>query len=287
MQSSTPLYKAARRQAADELAAVLPPRPADAHKGLFGHVLVIGGNHGMAGAIRLAGEAALRGGAGRVTLATRPEHAVPLAAARPELMAAGVAGAAELAPLLARTTCCVIGPGLGQDAWAAGLLNAVLAAALPSVLDADALNLLAAAPVSLPAGAILTPHPGEAARLLGCAVAAVQADRLLAVQQLAVRYRAVAVLKGAGTLVAGPEEAPTVCPYGNPGMATAGMGDVLAGLIGALLAQGLAPAVAARAGVLAHALAGDLAADRQPRGLLAGDVLSRLRAVLNPAAGGS
>lgn len=282
MKVSAPLYKAARPQVADELAAVLPPRPADAHKGLFGHVLVVGGNHGMAGAARLAGEAVLRSGAGRVTLATRPEHAALITAARPELMAAGVSGASELAPLLARATCCVVGPGLGQDAWAAGLLEAVLAAGLPTVLDADALNLLAVKPLPLPAAAILTPHPGEAGRLLGCDATAIQADRLAAVQQLAARYRTVAVLKGAGTLVAGPDEEPTVCPYGNPGMATAGMGDVLAGLIGALLAQGLAPVAAARAGVLAHALAGDLAAGSQPRGLLAGDVLARLRAVLNP-----
>lgn len=282
MQSSAPLYKAARPQVAAELAAVLPPRPADAHKGLFGHVLVIGGNHGMAGAVRLAGEAALRGGAGRVTLATRPEHAALLTAARPELMAAGITGADELTSLLGGATCCVIGPGLGQDAWAASLLNAGLAADLPTVLDADALNLLAAAPVPLPAGTILTPHPSEAARLLGCTAAAIQADRLVAVQRLAARYRTVAVLKGAGTLVAGPEEQPTICPYGNPGMATAGMGDVLAGLIGALLAQGLTPLAATRAGVLAHALAGDRAAGTQPRGLLAGDVLAQLRAVLNP-----
>jgi len=261
--------------------AALAPRPRSAHKGAAGRLLVVGGDQGYAGAPRLAGEAALRSGAGLVTLATRAEHAPAQAAARPELMCHGVAGRRELAGLCARADVIAIGPGLGQAAWGRELLAEALLATCPLVLDADALNLLAQDPRPLPQ-AVLTPHPGEAARLLACTVAAVEADRFAAVRELQRRYAGVVVLKGAGTLVAAPGRPVAVCPYGNPGMASGGMGDVLTGVIGALLAQGLAPADAARAGVCLHARAGDVAAARGERGLIASDLFACLRAGVNP-----
>ena len=264
-----------------ELRAALPPRPRDAHKGTFGHVLVIGGASGMSGAARLAGEAALRVGAGLVTLAVSP--VASLSAARPELMCHGVADAAALAPLLDRCTVVAVGPGLGQDAWARALLEAALAAGKPSVLDADALNLLAARGLrGLPARAVLTPHPGEAARLLGCASGAVQADRRGSLQRLCDASDGIVVLKGSGTLVGERGRVPALCRAGNPGMAAGGMGDVLTGAIAGILAQCRDPWLAAGAGVLAHARAGDaLAARCGARGLLAGDVAAELTAAAN------
>lgn len=258
------------------------PRARTAHKGLHGHVLVIGGDHGMAGAVRLAGEAALRTGAGLVSLATRPEHAAALAAACPELMSHGVTGALDLVPLLRHATVVVIGPGLGQSAWAQSLLATVLESRQPRVIDADALNLLAGEAVHAERQ-VLTPHPGEAGRLLGMATAVVQADRFTAAQAIAERYGGTAVLKGAGTVVSNRGLLPVVCTAGNPGMATAGMGDVLSGVIAALLGQGLEPTTAAVAGVCLHGCAGDRAAVAGERGMTARDVIVELRAVLNTA----
>jgi NAD(P)H-hydrate epimerase len=261
-------------------------RARTAHKGQHGHVLVIGGDHGMPGAVRLAGEAALRSGAGLVTLATRPEHAALLAAACPELMSHAVTRARDLQPLLRRATVVVIGPGLGRSAWAQALLAVVLEARQPQVIDADALNLLAAAPC--PADhRVLTPHPGEAARLLDLSVAAVQADRLRAAQTMAERYGGSVVLKGAGSVVSRATCLPVVCAGGNPGMATAGMGDVLSGVIAGLLAQGLEPPVAAVAGACLHGSAGDRAAAAGERGMSARDVIAELRGVLNHAGPGA
>lgn len=271
----------ARRLAVRELAELLPPRERDGHKGRYGHVLLIGGDHGMAGAIAMAAEAAGRAGAGLVTVATRAEHAAVLTARRPETMVHGVAVAEDLAPLLVRATVVVIGPGLGQGEWGRALFAAALAAGKPLVLDADALNLLAEQPRAQ-GGWVLTPHPGEAARLLNTDTAAVQADRLAAARALAQRYGGVAVLKGAGTVVDDGRH-PAICPYGNPGMGTGGMGDVLAGVIGALLAQGLGLSGAAAAGVLVHALAGDdAAAAGGERGLAATDLLPFIRNRVNP-----
>jgi NAD(P)H-hydrate epimerase len=264
-----------------QLAGWLPPRTRTAHKGAFGHVLVVGGNRGMAGAARMAGEAALRAGAGLVSVATHPEHAASLNAGRPELMCIGVNGPEALDPLLDRATVVALGPGLGQDGWARALHSRVLAAGLPVVLDADGLNLLAAN-ADTRDNWVLTPHPGEAARLLGCETREIQADRPRAVADIAARHQAVVILKGAGTLVAGGDRPLRVCSDGNPGMASGGMGDVLTGLVAGLAAQGLALADAAAAGVLAHALAGDAAAMAGERGLLAGDLLEVLRRQLNP-----
>lgn len=265
---------------AEELALWLPRRPRDAHKGDHGHVLLVGGEQGMAGAILLAARAALRAGAGLVTVATRAAHAALLTAAQPEAMFHAVESDDELRALFERADVVAIGPGLGQGEWGRRMWALASASGLPLVVDADALNLLAAAPLRLP-GAILTPHPGEAARLLGTATAAVQADRAAAAALLYERYGASIVLKGAGSLVFG--ERLRVCPYGNPGMGAGGTGDVLTGIAAALLAQGLAPETAAAAAVTAHALAGDRAAEAGERGLVAGDLIAELRAVVNPA----
>lgn len=269
---------------AGELPRILPRRAATAHKGNFGHVLVVGGNQGMSGAVRLAGEAALRSGAGLVSIATRPAHAPLLPLVRPELMCHGIAGGADLAPLLARATVVAVGPGLGQDAWARELLAATLACDLPLVVDADALNLLT--PADRPRRHwILTPHPGEAARLLGTTSALVQGDRLGALRSLCERWGGTIVLKGSGTLVAGATGPGWLIPTGNPGMATAGMGDVLTGITAGLVAQavpGLAPADVAAAAAFVHGAAGDAAARDGQRGILASDLIGQLRPWLNP-----
>jgi NAD(P)H-hydrate epimerase len=265
----------------EDYKTLLGPRATTAHKGHFGHVLVIGGERGFTGAARMAAEAALRSGAGLVSLATRREHAALLNMGRPELMCHGVEGLADLEPLLKRSTVVAIGPGLGQGDWGAQLLDRVLETKLPLVVDADALNLLALEPVKRD-NWILTPHPGEAARLLGCAAAEVQADRFKAVRALQEIFGGIAVLKGAGTLIcAGPGQSIALCREGNPGMASGGMGDVLTGVTAALLAQGLSLDTAAMAAVCLHGAAGDRAARQGQRGLLATDLLPELRWLLN------
>jgi NAD(P)H-hydrate epimerase len=259
----------------------LPPRSNNAHKGNFGHVLAIGGDAGLGGAIRLAGEAALRVGAGLVSVATRSAHVTALNAARPELMAAGVEGPQELEALLQRASVVAVGPGLGQRAWGHALWHAALGAGKPLVLDADALNLLARDRAALGSVAVLTPHPGEAARLLDTDTATIAKDRFAAARSLAQRYTAVTVLKGAGTLIAAPGGDVAVCPWGNPGMASGGMGDVLTGVIAGLLAQRLDAWQAACAGVALHALAGDEAARAGQAGMVAGDLFGPLRKLRN------
>ncbi|MFI4969128.1 MAG: NAD(P)H-hydrate dehydratase [Lysobacterales bacterium] len=266
----------------DSIARLLAPRRGNVNKSDFGHVLAVGGNEGMGGAIRLSGEAALRSGAGLVSVATRASNTGALNAACPELMARGVDDdAVALAPLLERASVVAIGPGLGQDAWAHALFHAALGAGKPLVIDADALNLLAKQPRALSMPCVLTPHPGEAARLLGCDTATVQRDRFAAVRTLAARYAAVVVLKGAGSLIADRQGRVAVCPWGNPGMASGGMGDLLTGVVAALLAQGLLPWDAARLGVAVHARAGDIAAGTAPRGLVASDLFAPLRLLVN------
>ena len=266
------------------LARLLPRRARTGHKGDYGHVLVVGGNHGMAGAARLAGEAALRAGAGLTSVATRPENVASVVGARPELMAHGISHAADLDGLLARATVVAVGPGLGRDAWAHEVLRAVLDASQPKVLDADALNLLADNPERRNDW-ILTPHPGEAGRLLGRATTDIQGDRLAAVSALAERYGGTALLKGRNTLVAESGGIPLLIDRGNPGMATGGMGDVLTGLVAGILAQ-CRPADAlqvAAAAAFAHASAADRAASPGgERGLIASDLFCHLRACLNP-----
>ncbi len=252
-----------------------------AHKGDFGHVLIVGGGAGMPGAVRLCGEAALRTGAGLVSIATHPDHAAIIVAARPELMAHAIEDAADLEPLIERASVVAFGPGLSQSHWASALLERVASCGLPAVWDADALNLLAAAPATAD-DRVITPHPGEAGRLLGTSTRDVQADRIAAVRALAERYGGTAVLKGAGTLVSSGNGAPWVSTAGNPGMASPGMGDALTGIIAALIAQGLSIEEAAVVGVEAHARAGDIAARDGERGLLATDLIAALRDVVNP-----
>lgn len=261
--------------------SVLPKRKRDAHKGDFGHVLVVGGGEGMPGAALLCGEAALRSGAGRVSLATDSGHAASIAAARPELMTHGVDDADALQPLLEKADVIAFGPGLGQSAWAESLYAAVVSAGKPSVWDADALNLLARNG-SRDEKRIITPHPGEAGRLLGTSARDVQNDRRAALLALQERYGGTVVLKGAGTLVTSDNDAPWICTAGNPGMAAPGMGDVLTGIIAALIAQGLATSDAAPAAVQVHARAGDVAAGSGERGMLAGDLVGQLRGAVNP-----
>ncbi len=265
------------------LAGWLPSRRRDSHKGTNGHVLCIGGDHGSAGAIMLCVDAALRCGAGLASVATRTGHVAALLARRPEAMAHAVESEAGLAALCARADVIAVGPGLGKAQWGRDLLSCALSAGKSLVVDADALNLLAAQPRELSPGTILTPHPGEAARLLEWSDGArVQADRYAAAASLVARYRCVVVLKGAGTIVAAPGCTPFVIAAGNPGMAVGGMGDLLTGVIAALRAQGLEAFDAAACGALLHAVAGDVAAGQGQRGMLPSDLLPALRQCANP-----
>ncbi len=254
----------------------LPRRRPDAHKGDHGHVLAVGGDLGAGGALLLCVAAALRGGAGLVSALTRAEHVAAFLSSWPECMVHASAAGELPAPLSRRATVIALGPGLGQGDWGRALFAALVDDPRPRVLDADALNLLAQAPRRL-ANAVLTPHPGEAARLLGASAGEVQSDRFGALDALVARFGCAVVLKGAGTLVGAPGERPVVIGAGNPGMAVGGMGDVLTGVVAALLAQGLAPFEAAWRGALLHAVAGDLAALGGRRGLLPSDLLPLLR----------
>jgi len=266
--------------AADFLSESLKLRLRNSHKGSFGHVLAVGGIKGMSGAIRLCGEAALRSGAGRVTLATDPGHASLVNLNRPELMVKTVADEAGMQSLLNGNFVVAIGPGLGAADWSESLLEACLKTKAALVVDADGLNLLALKSQQRAFKRdnwILTPHPAEAARLLACEVSEIQQDRILAATTMAKRYAACVVLKGCGTIIADPSGKYAICPQGNPGMATAGSGDVLTGIIVALLGQGLSCFNAAKAGVMAHAQAGDLAAeDLGEMALIAGDIIDYL-----------
>ena len=268
---------------ADVLHGFFPLRPRDLHKGRNGHVLCIGGDAGSGGAVMLAVDAALHCGAGLASVATRTAHVPALLARRPEAMVHAVEGTTDVACLLERAGVIAIGPGLGQGEWGCRLFDAVLACDKSRVFDADALNLLAQSPRRLHERDVITPHPGEAARLLGIAIAEVQRDRFAAATALCERYGAVVALKGAGSIVASPDTVPAVICAGNPGMAVGGMGDLLTGCIAALLAQGFAPRDAAIAGALLHAAAGDAAArDEGERGLLPSDLLPWMRRLANP-----
>jgi hydroxyethylthiazole kinase-like uncharacterized protein yjeF len=265
-----------------ELLPLLPERAADAHKGQFGHVMVIGGELGYGGAAILAAETASMTGAGLISLATRAEHVAAALVRRPELMVIGVPSGQELEPYLARPTVLVVGPGLGRTPWSEQLLQQALQSNLPLVLDADALNILAEGHLPLPAHRqwVMTPHPGEAARLLGCSTQEVQDNRIWAVTQLQQKLGGVILLKGAGTLICA-DGTVFLAKVGNPGLATAGSGDVLAGLIGSLLAQGLAPLQAAQLGVCLHGEAADLAIeDTGIAGLQAAELAPYIRELL-------
>jgi len=264
------------------------PRSPSAHKGDFGHVLVVGGDLGMGGAARMAAEAAARVGAGLVSVATRVEHAGAIFSSRPELMVHGIDSLASLTPLLERASVIAIGPGLGQGDWGrtgfTRILDKLTTSALPLVIDADGLNLLALEPAHYDHW-VLTPHPGEAARLLGISSAEVQADRFAAARVIQQRYGGVCILKGAGTLVQSVDDDCRVCSDGNPGMASGGMGDVLTGVIAGLLAQGFEPEQAAAMAVCIHAHAADIAAREGERGMLASDLMPVVRRLVNPVDG--
>lgn len=273
---------AARRLDWAKQCELLGPRARSAHKGHFGHVLVIGGDSGFGGAARLAAEATARAGAGLISLATRPAHVPAVIAACPEVMAHGLDQPRDVASLLKRATVIAVGPGLGREDWGRELWAAACDSGKPLVVDADALNLLAADPQQRDHW-ILTPHPGEAARLLRCSVAEVQADRLAAADALVQRFGGTVVLKGAGSVVASASaRPPAICTDGNPGMASGGMGDVLTGLVAGLWAQGLSREDAAEMGVCLHGAAGDRAAADGERGLTASDLVSQVRALVNP-----
>ncbi len=262
------------------LTEMLKPRLLNSHKGSFGHVLAVGGSPGMAGAIRLCGEAALRSGAGRVTLVTDPAHAGFINLSRPELMVRTTRGESDWLSMPDTDFVIAVGPGLGGSTWSESLFRTCFESDAALVVDADGLNILARSnqPETRRRGNwILTPHPAEAGRLLGCEATEIQQDRISAAIRIAKDFNAIVVLKGCGSVIAEPGGEYAICPSGNPGMATAGSGDVLTGIIVALLGQRLSCFDAAKAGVLAHAEAGDLAAmETGEIGLIAGDIIDCL-----------
>jgi len=270
-----------------QLKDVLPRRNRVAHKGAFGRVLIVGGDHGMAGAALMAAEAACRVGAGLIYAATRPGHVSAWVAHRPEIMVKGIDITQHVETMLEQVDVVVIGPGLGQQAWGQQLFQKVLSSDKPMVIDADALNLLAQQGiVSQSALAprdnwVLTPHPGEAARLLGCTIEEVERDRFNAVSLLQKKYGGTIILKGAGTLIASPTSLYLI-NTGNPGMASGGMGDVLSGALGGLLAQKAIPNnMVASIAVALHGEAANLA--REVVGeysLLASDVIDAIPELL-------
>lgn len=256
----------------------LSTRKKNSHKGHYGHVLVIGGSESMMGAALLSATAALRMGAGLVSLATDEKHAAAIVLKRPEIMAFDWRNSKILCDRIAAATMIAIGPGLGQSPQARRLLAQALKTKKPLVVDADALNLLARRPIKRD-NWILTPHPGEAARLLGCTTSQIQRDRFSSIKKIQKKFGGVIVLKGCGTLIRSPQKLPTdhcplttLCPHGNPKMATGGMGDVLTGIIAGLVAQGLSLEEATKTGVFLHAKAGDKAA-RKKKFILASDLL--------------
>lgn len=268
------------RYDASQLVHWFRPRRPCAHKGEHGRLLVIGGDQGFAGAVRMAGEAALRAGCGLVRVLTRKDNITAVLAMRPELMVD------ELTPEtldngLQWADALVIGPGLGQQAWGKQALQQAENFCKPMLWDADALNLLALHPHKQ-SHRIITPHPAEAARLLNCSVSQIERDRLLASEQLQRRYGGCVLLKGAGSIAQGHKQR-GIIDVGNPGMASAGMGDILSGIIGGLLAQGVNLYTALCAGSVAHGAAADwLARQYGTRGLLALDVLNVLHRFINP-----
>ncbi len=262
-------------------------RSEHSHKGDNGHVLVIGGDHGFGGAPLIAAEAAARSGAGLISVATRPEHGPAIVARCPELMVKGINNTAELKAQINASTVIVAGPGLGQSSWSAECLKAAFGVDHPIVLDADALNLISQDRIDapLPLNHIMTPHPGEAARLLNCSVVDIQEAREQACLELLEKFGGVIVLKGAGTLIASRHHGRIqldICNHGNPGMGSGGMGDLLSGVLGGLLAQGFSLINSARLGVSIHSLSADLEADiNGERGMLASDLLPHIHRLVN------
>lgn len=259
---------------------LLQKRKATAYKGTFGHVLVIGGNRGYPNAARLSGEAAARVGAGLVSVITHPDSVSPIAAGCASLMVVGSEDTHILNDLLQQVSTIIIGPGLGRDAWAKKMFARVIGCKLPTIIDADALYWLSQNPASHP-NAILTPHPGEAAKLLSCASIDIESDRLSAAMAINEQYQGVTVLKGAGTIICHDRNL-RFCTGGNVSLATGGSGDVLSGIIAGLVAQGVSLADAAICGVQIHAKASELISVDGTRGILASDLFSQLHTLVNP-----
>ena len=278
----TPFFAeaSAQRVGKETLKDYFAARARDSHKGQSGKVTVIGGDMGMAGAVRLASEACLRAGAGLVTVISRPEHQLTVNVSRPELMFWGCDLVdMEVYLRLGWAQVIVLGPGLGKHDWGYNLFKAVGLSDKPCVLDADALNLLSNEP-RRQTNWVLTPHPGEAARLLGCSVAEIEQDRFAAVRAIQQKYGGVVLLKGAGTVIFDGKQM-VVAPVGNPGLASGGCGDVLSGIIGALMAQGMDNMQATVLGVVVHGCAADLTAIQGERGMLASDLMPFIRQLVN------
>ncbi len=265
----------------NELKNYLAPRLTDAHKGNFGHVLVIGGDYGYAGAPVLSALGALYAGAGLVTVASHNKNLLGLSAVHPEIMTCDIDSPEAIREIFAKATVVVLGPGLGRSSWSKEVYLASINTSLPMVLDADGLYWLAQIPQQR-TKLILTPHPGEAAVLLNTSKVCQGTQRLTTIQKLITMHNATVVLKGSGTLVGSPDQAIKICTSGNPGMASGGMGDLLSGVIAGLVAQSLQMDVAAKLGVCVHAMAGDIIANTQgQRGMLATDLLQEIRKLLN------
>jgi len=263
---------------------LLNPRQQNSHKGSHGHVLVVGGASGMNGAVMLAASAALRTGCGLVSVATHGKHASVINLQQPEIMSHGIEDMKQLNPLMDAADVIVLGPGLGQLDWSTDIFYHIINTHKPLVLDADALNILVNNPQKK-ANWVLTPHPGEAARLLGCSTNEIQSNRYMAVKKIQEKYDGICVLKGAGSLISCDDKI-SACPLGNPGMASAGMGDVLSGVLGSCIAQAIHNKIdiieAVLFAVSLHAAAGDACAlvDGE-KGLLASDLFPYIKKLIN------
>ncbi|WP_288476196.1 bifunctional ADP-dependent NAD(P)H-hydrate dehydratase/NAD(P)H-hydrate epimerase [uncultured Pantoea sp.] len=269
------------RYDASVLSRWLKPRKPTSHKGSHGRLLVVGGDAGTAGAVRMTAEAALRSGSGLVRVLTHKDNIIPILTARPEIMVDELTDE-RLTEALAWADVIAIGPGLGQREWGKRALKQVEGSEKPMLWDADALNLLAIS-AEKRQNRIITPHPGEAARLLNIETSEIESDRLHAAQTLAQRYGGVVVLKGAGTLIASEQGEMAFADVGNAGMASGGMGDLLSGIIASLVGQKLTLFEAACAGCVAHGAAADaVAVQRGTRGMLATDLLDLLWQFVNP-----
>ncbi len=264
----------------EDFSAYMGHRKLNTHKGLYGHVLVIGGDYGMAGAVRMAGEAALRVGAGLVTVATRPEHITAVIATRPELMCYGVSDPKQLEPLIEQASVILIGPGLTASEWTEALWNQVKLTDKTLVIDGGAVH-FAAKEKSAQPNWILTPHPGEAASLLDRTAEDIQANRFAAINDIVTRYQAATILKGLGTLIQAPGNLVEIATVGGPIMSIAGMGDVLAGMVAGLSAQHMQGFDAARFAAYFHGRAAVKVQENAERGILATDLFAVLPELLN------
>ncbi len=266
-----------------EISKLIPQRKTDANKGDFGHVLIVGGDQGMAGAIVMVAEAAYRSGAGKVTVLTHEKHFPALISKLPCAMTSSANSTKELQEIIKGKTVIAIGCGLGKSSWSKKMLRFFIKTNLPKIIDADALNLLSTSKIKYDLqNSILTPHPSEAARLLGYNTGQIQKNRQSAIQKLQEKYQATIVLKGSGSLILADNQKLYQCQFGNPGMAVAGMGDVLTGIIAGLVAQKISLDQAAILGVNIHALAGDLVKEKQGEiGILPTDLIKQIPTIIN------